>query len=214
MNRLAIRPFLKWAGGKRQLLPAVAPVLSGRARRLLRAVPRQRRGVLRSRRPRRSHDAPDHAERRQRRSHRLLPPRAGPAGRRDPRARATGRRPRGRGRATSIATCAMRASTPCAPGWRRDGGTADAYPAELAAMLIYLNRTGYNGLFRLNADGGYNVPPGRYDRPRIVDRAAARIRLADPAGAAPAHRARGVRIGCSIARAPATSSISIRRTRR
>ena len=37
-------------------------------------------------------------------------------------------------------------------------------------MLIYLNRTGFNGLFRLNSKGGYNVPPGRYDRPRIVDR--------------------------------------------
>ncbi len=38
-------------------------------------------------------------------------------------------------------------------------------------MLIYLNRTGYNGLFRVNASGVFNVPPGRYDRPRIVDRA-------------------------------------------
>ena len=36
--------------------------------------------------------------------------------------------------------------------------------------MIYLNRTGYNGLFRLNSHGGFNVPPGRYDRPRIVDR--------------------------------------------
>ena len=37
-------------------------------------------------------------------------------------------------------------------------------------MLIYLNRTGYNGLFRLNASGDFNVPPGRYDNPKIVDR--------------------------------------------
>ncbi|MEO8677450.1 MAG: Dam family site-specific DNA-(adenine-N6)-methyltransferase [Vicinamibacterales bacterium] len=54
--------------------------------------------------------------------------------------------------------------------WFRAGGAAADYPAELAAMLIYLNRTGYNGLFRLNSQGGFNVPPGRYDRPRIVDR--------------------------------------------
>lgn len=55
--------------------------------------------------------------------------------------------------------------------WRAAGGEAAAYDAGLAAMLIYLNRTGYNGLFRLNSTGEYNVPPGRYDRPRILDRA-------------------------------------------
>jgi DNA adenine methylase len=48
-------------------------------------------------------------------------------------------------------------------------GTAAATPAERAAMFIYLNRTGFNGLFRVNGQGAFNVPAGRYTRPRILD---------------------------------------------
>jgi DNA adenine methylase len=51
----------------------------------------------------------------------------------------------------------------------RTNGVRFSYSPALAAMFIYLNRTGYNGLFRLNADGGFNVPAGRYARPRILD---------------------------------------------
>lgn len=70
---------------------------------------------------------------------------------------------------------------------------------ERASQLIFLNKTCYNGLFRVNREGGFNTPFGRYANPTIADAAnlreasallaKARIRLSDfgDLGSRPGH---------------------------
>jgi len=166
---VAVRPFLKWVGGKRQLLPVLRRFYPPAIGRYFEPFVGSgavffdlaSRGALNGggavlsddnadliacyRRVARSVDDVMQALEQLAESHR--------AG----------------GRACYLAVRDTRFN-PQRAAWRASGAHLDDYSAELAAMLIYLNRTGYNGLFRLNASGEFNVPPGRYDAPKVLDR--------------------------------------------
>ncbi|MTB36809.1 DNA adenine methylase [Streptococcus uberis] len=51
----------------------------------------------------------------------------------------------------------------------REGNYQELSNVQKAARILYLNKTCYNGLFRVNSSGQFNAPYGKYKNPAIVN---------------------------------------------
>ena len=161
-NHFRVRPLLKWAGGKRQLLPVLRRYYPDSFRRYVEPFlgsgavffDLYNAGRLTERHARLIDNNPDlvGCYRALRDSPEAVIAALEPL--------AEGHRAGGARFFYEVRDCRFNPARAVAHG---------TYTPELAAMLIYLNRTGFNGLFRLNRRGEFNVPMGRYKNPRICD---------------------------------------------
>ena len=53
--------------------------------------------------------------------------------------------------------------------WDREKNFKSKTEVQRASRIIFLNKTCYNGLFRVNSQGQFNVPFGKYKNPNILD---------------------------------------------
>lgn len=164
----AVRPILKWAGGKRQLLPELRPFYPRGFSRYVEPflgsgavfVDLYNSGLLHGRRAALSDINADvigcYLVVRDRPADVVAALRTLEARHR-------------KGGAAHFYEVRDRAFNPARRTVHAAADPAAAYTPSLAAMLIYLNRTGFNGLFRVNGRGDFNVPAGRYVSPLICD---------------------------------------------
>ena len=162
-EKLGAKPFLKWAGGKRQLIPTIQAVLPTSLRQeqdliyvepfigggavlfwLLQTYPTIRRAIINDINP----DLVTAYRVVQQRPQELIQSLA----------------------AIQEYYCGLPSEEVRRTYFEAARAEFNTRPLEElrnTALLIFLNRTCFNGLYRVNSKGHFNVPFGRYDRPTI-----------------------------------------------